>query len=148
MSVMSSSKLYPWRPDYATGAAGIDAQHMHLFDLVNELHDSMMKGKAKEQIQATLDQLIKYTVTHFRDEENTMRRANYPKLPEHMAEHKALTDKVMYYQKALREGNLSLTLEAMRFTGQWLRDHIMQRDMDFARFNEKASGQAVAAGRR
>ena len=145
---MSSSTLYSWRPDYATGAERIDNQHKQLFDLVNELHDAMMKGKAKDQIQATLDQLISYTLTHFSDEETEMRRAGYPKLAEHIAEHKALTDKVTYYRQALRSGNLAITLEAMRFTGQWLRDHILQRDMDFAKFRETSRGQLAAAGRR
>ena len=144
---MSSSKLYPWRPDYATGADRIDKQHMQLFDLVNELHDAMTKGHGKEQIQATLDKLISYTLTHFSDEEAEMRRANYPKLTEHIAEHKALTEKVTYYRIALRAGNLGVTLEAMRFTGQWLRDHILSRDMDFARYCESGKLTA-AAGRR
>ena len=145
---MSSSKLYPWRQDYATGADKIDKQHMKLFDLVNELHEAMTKGHGKEQIQATLDQLISYTLTHFSDEEAEMRRAGYPKLKEHLAEHKALTDKVTYYRQALRAGNLAITLEAMRFTGQWLRDHILQRDLDFARYCETSGKLAGAAGRR
>ena len=131
------------------GIAHIDNQHKQLFDAVNELHDAMLKGHGKEQIQATLDRLISYAVTHFSDEEGEMRRSGYPKLTQHLTEHKALTDKVSYYRQALRAGNLAITLEAMRFLGQWLRSHILHEDMDFARFCEaKSGGKLAAAGRR
>ena len=149
MSGMSMRELYPWKQEYSMGIAKIDMQHKQLFDAVNELHDSMTKGHGKEQIQATLDRLISYAVTHFNDEEGEMRRSGYTKLTEHLAEHKALTDKVTYYRQALRAGNLAITLEAMRFLGQWLRNHILHDDMEFAKFCEsRMAGKAAAAGRR
>ena len=146
---MSTRELYPWKQEYSMGIAQIDKQHKQLFDAVNELHEAMTKGHGKEQIQATLDRLISYAVTHFTDEEAEMRRAGYTKLSQHQAEHKALTDKVSYYRQTLRAGNLAITLEAMRFLGQWLRSHILHEDMDFARFCEAKSGAKMAvAGRR
>ena len=147
---MSSRALYPWREEYAVGVDLIDKQHKQLFDAVNELHDAMAKGHGKEKIQATLDRLISYALTHFSDEESAMRRSGYPKLAEHVAEHKALGAKVTYYRQAVQAGNLAVTLEAMRFLGQWLRDHILHDDMDFAKHcgSKPHAGVAAAAGRR
>ena len=132
------------------GIDHIDKQHKHLFDAVNELHGAMMNGHGKEQVQATVDRLIAYALTHFADEEAEMRRAGYPKLNQHIGEHKALANKVTYYRQALHAGNLAITLEAMRFLGEWLRNHILHEDLDFAKYHESKSPQkiAVAGGRR
>ncbi len=125
--------LVVWTDRYATGIEAIDEQHQQLFKAVNDLHDGLMAGKAKESIEKTLDFLVEYTLRHFQTEENFMHQQGFEGLPAHRSEHKLLLDEVATFREQYTRNAAAVRpMEVARFLGDWLTHHIHQMDMQYA----------------
>ena len=70
--------LIKWTSALSVAVPEIDLQHQKLVSLINQLHESMLSGKGREVLGGVLNELIDYTKRHFADEEELMRRHNYP----------------------------------------------------------------------
>ena len=116
--------LFQWGEEFSVGYADIDSQHKRLFQLADQLHAAMTAGKGKQVLGNTLNNLISYTKRHFSDEEMLMERHRYPGISQHKAEHHALTEKVVQFQKAFAEGRATVTMELLQFLRNWLVQHI------------------------
>ena len=96
--------LVTWDQSYSVSVRRLDEQHQKLFALINELHEAMRQGQGQAIVQDTLRQLATYTVTHFRAEEEVLRKANYPGLAEHHAEHQKYVARVNEFAEDLKAG--------------------------------------------
>lgn len=119
-----------WSPRFATGIASIDEQHRQLFDAVNRLQASFLRGKARDETRNALAFLLNYTVEHFRTEEDHMQRLGYPGFAAHAAGHARLVEQVAS-QKARLDGGFPMTEEVAAFLADWLRHHIHQVDLAY-----------------
>ena len=135
--------LIEWKPSYSVGVPTFDRQHQKLFELINQLHEAMAKGKAREQMSPIVSELYNYTKTHFREEEETLARARYTKLPTHKLMHREFEAKVDAFGKDVKEGKLGLSIEVMGFLKDWLAAHILKVDREYASL--LAPGPVVAA---
>jgi hemerythrin-like metal-binding protein len=124
--------MFQWSPDYSVGVAGVDAQHQNLFALARELHEAMAAGQGKAALEKLLGRLIRYTASHFADEERLMRAADYPGLETHQAEHQALTRKVLDFQADFAAGRVNLSVQLLQFLRTWLDQHIRHSDLAYA----------------
>lgn len=130
--------LFKWDERLSVGVSEFDAQHKELVGYVNKLNDAMMQGRGKNIVSEVLDELIKYTESHFRAEEIKMETYGYPEYARHKAEHTLLIEKVQAFKRDFEAYKTSLTLELMQFLRQWVMDHIMKTDKRYsAFFNEK-----------
>jgi hemerythrin len=125
--------LIVWKPEYAVGNRELDAQHQTLMNLINELHEGMLHGKGAEVLHTVLDQLVRYTKSHFAAEEHYMREARYPGLAAHHQEHEALTKQVELFIVDIRSGKLALSLQISKFLKDWLDHHILGSDQLYVR---------------
>jgi len=116
--------LFQWSEAYSVGHPDIDSQHKRLFQLAEQLHAAMTAGKGKQVLSTTLANLIAYTKRHFSDEEILMESHRYPFYQQHRAEHQALTQKVLQFQKAFEADRATVTVELLQFLSNWLREHI------------------------
>ena len=66
--------LMVWDNSFSVNVKEIDAQHQKLIALINDLHDAMKTGKAKDVLGKILSDLTDYTVYHFGNEERLSRR--------------------------------------------------------------------------
>ena len=82
--------LIQWSPQLSVGVAEMDRQHQHLVGLINRLHDAMVRGEGAEILGPVLDEVVRYTHTHFAAEERLLAARKYP----HLADHKALARSV------------------------------------------------------
>ena len=114
------------------GIPQIDAQHQGLIRLINDLHAAMSSGQGKLAVGKILDELIRYTEQHFSYEENMLKVRGYSKLAGHHAEHKRLTSQVIELREKYKNGGLALTMEVMQFLKNWLANHIMGHDQQYA----------------
>ena len=122
--------LMDWNDRLSVGVAMIDTDHKHLISLVNQLHDAVRAGHAKEVLGKVLDELIGYTKSHFAREEVEMTRTNYPGAAAHIAEHHALAKQVLEVQAQYKAGNQAvLSMQVMAFLRDWLLKHISGTDM-------------------
>jgi len=128
------STLFQWKDTYSVKVMALDNQHKKLFELVNELYNAMSQGHGKDIAGDILKRLIDYTVHHFSAEEKLMETHKFPGLASHLAEHKALTDKVLAFKTAFDAGTSNVTPELMVFLQQWLRNHIQTVDQRYSDF--------------
>ncbi len=126
--------LITWDNSFSVKIKVIDNQHQKLVSLINALYDGMNQGKGRDAIGKTLDELVSYTRTHFAYEEQLFKIHGYPTLAEHKAEHDALTEKVIDFQKQYREGKANLALPLMTFLKDWLTNHIRGTDQKYTAF--------------
>jgi len=124
--------LVTWDQSYSVSVRKLDEQHQKLFALLNALHDAMRQGKGQAIVQDTLRQLATYTVTHFRAEEELMRRANYPGLAPHQVEHQRFVARVNQLTQDLQTGRNVSSIEVVGFIKDWLSEHIRRTDRSYS----------------
>lgn len=123
--------LINWNASLSVKIGSIDAQHQKLVSIINALNEAMLQGKGKAVLGAILADLAKYTAEHFHHEETLMTQAAYPKFAEHKAEHKRLVEQVEQLARDFESGSTGISVSVMNFLSDWLRNHIMGRDMDY-----------------
>jgi len=128
----SQKLLFPWRPEYSVGIEEIDGQHKLLVTLINDLQEAMYEGRGRDALVEILNDLVRYTETHFAFEESLLKKGGITKFVEHQAEHKKLAGQVYELRDQLRSQKIVLTTAVMRFLKNWLADHIMQHDQAYA----------------
>ncbi len=124
--------MFEWKEEYSIGIGSVDAQHRSLFGLAGELYAAMASGQAKAALARILDRLVQYTTMHFAHEERLMRLHQYPDLEAHLAEHAALTKRVLTFQEDYQRGNLMMTVQLFTFLKNWLEHHIQGADRKYA----------------
>ncbi len=124
--------LIAWNESIAINIASIDAQHQRWIGLINDLHEAMKVGKGRHVIGDTLDAMVDYTKTHFRNEEGLMSTNGYSEFAQHKAIHDEFINKIVGWQDRYRQGEAGLTLEVMSSLGDWLQSHIRSVDKRYA----------------
>src|SRR3989304_7852047 len=76
-----------WKPYYSVGDPALDAEHQQILKLIDELYASMTAGRENAKTKGILDQLVRYTMTHFEHEERMMRACGFPDFDSHKAQH-------------------------------------------------------------
>lgn len=123
-----------WLSRYETGIAEIDAQHIRLFDIVNELIDSFRRGDAAGQVAGVVDSLVTYTLEHFGTEEAWMERQGFPGLEAHRKEHRDVLLRISALKQRIEEGERP-TMEVTILLADWLEYHIHDHDQAFAEYS-------------
>jgi len=126
--------MFEWKPEYSVQIPEIDAQHQRLFALAAELHAAMALGKSNSVLEQSLARLVDYTKTHFTNEEQFMRKHQYPEAGAHKVQHDQLTAQVLDFQTKLRSGQTSLTINLMVFLKNWLERHILGSDLQYSAY--------------
>jgi hemerythrin len=112
----------------------IDVQHKRLFDIVNELHAAVTAGAERSALAHVFNELIDYTIYHFRTEEGYFAALAYPDAPAHKKEHDDLTAQVLALQSQFVEGDLVISFELLDFLYDWLMNHTSDSDLKFKKF--------------
>jgi hemerythrin len=129
----SVTQIFPWREDYSVHIPQIDVQHQQLVAIINELHAAMLQGTANAALGRILDELVRYAQSHFAYEEAMLQQRGYSSLTVHRAEHQKLTQQVADLKERFRAGKLTLSVQVMQFLKEWLANHILTRDMQYAK---------------
>lgn len=140
--------LMAWSTHFETGLALVDAQHHALVDMVNQAapHLALNDEVAKRAVAPLLDNLTRYAVVHFRDEELLMLQSQLASeyLVHHHQTHQAFVDEVTQMRRQYeQDGSLSGT-DLLRFLGSWLSFHILVEDQRMAaQIREVAAGESA-----
>ena len=125
--------IFPWSEIYAVGIPQIDTQHKGLIRLINNLHAAMAAGQGKQVMAGILDELVRYTESHFTYEEGMLRERQYSNLAAHHSDHEKLTRQVVELRERFRTSKLTMSVEVMQFLKSWLGDHILVHAQAYAR---------------
>jgi hemerythrin len=124
-----------WSEEFSVGIAVFDDEHKKLIDLINRLYASATGGGGKLELQRISDELVDYTLNHFRHEEAYFDEWCFPGAQEHIARHQQLQHQVFEYRKQIQGAQgPELALEMLRFLCDWLERHIMIDDRKFGHF--------------
>ncbi len=118
-----------WTEDLETGIQVIDEQHKRIIGYINELHDASETGNAAE-VQAVLEGLLDYTVTHFEFEEQLQEKAGYPFLKAHQRVHEIFMKRVAAFRERANNGE-NIVPELLSMLKVWLSSHIKGDDRDY-----------------
>lgn len=120
-----------WSDEFSVGVSAIDEEHRNLVLLTNEFQKALSAGRGREQIARVFDNLIHYTVKHFKNEEQYMRKYDYPGMDRQVREHRAFTRQVMELNKDKRH---VFPENIADFLNSWLKNHIMGIDKELGAF--------------
>ncbi|MBB4316209.1 bacteriohemerythrin [Roseospira marina] len=126
--------ILEWSDDLRVGFGPMDEEHKKLIDLINDLDAAISAGHAADVIGGFLEDLISYTVWHFRNEEGLMQQYGYPQALSHRVQHVDLTETAEDLQQRFLDGDHELADTLTPFLKTWLTDHIMGTDKALGRF--------------
>lgn len=115
-----------WSDSLLTGNETIDYQHKTIFNYINDL----IKAAREENtlvIEITIDELIKYALHHFRDEEETLKKLNYADFNKHLAQHERFTKQITEFKSQFDQGK-NVGEELINYLVSWLTVHIKEED--------------------
>jgi hemerythrin len=122
-------KLVEWNDKLSIGVSSVDEQHKKLVGILNELYEAVQARQGHEKLGTLFNELIDYTVYHFRHEEALFAKTGYPAASEHKKEHEELTRQVLEKKQKYEDGAAStLPIELLNFLRRWLLTHIAGSD--------------------
>jgi hemerythrin len=142
--VASVSPTIGWSDDFALNLPEIDAQHQVLFGLIDELWKAIVARSGRNEQFRLIGDLADYAVQHFKEEELFMQATAFPKLAGHKMAHDTFVRRIEVERASIEGGSPGLSLDLLRFLQNWLVDHILVLDREYARHYE--SGKRPPAG--
>ena len=138
--------IIEWNDSYFLGIGQIDGHHKHLFTLLNNTYDVFVSQGLKVEIGKVIEELVDYAIYHFAAEEELMTRHGYAQTAEHVKEHENFINQVKAHQKDFNDGRNSLSLELIVFLKDWLQEHILDSDRQWADFVRPRLGKSPQQG--
>jgi len=119
-----------WAKALELGVPALDEQHRRLFALKNALEDCAQSPEANhsERFHELLSGLFDYAMLHFEAEEAYMRSIGYPRLAEHISEHRQFVERVADFNLAAADDRGSAQ-EVLHFLADWLICHVQFSDL-------------------
>ncbi|MBF0354869.1 MAG: bacteriohemerythrin [Alphaproteobacteria bacterium] len=120
-----------WSEAMSVGHPVLDRDHLTLIGLVNQMSLPANRGD-KTVLEFVLDELLGYAAAHFSREEEHLRRIGFDNIERHEAIHRDLVDELRTIRANFYEGNVNLGDTVAKFVADWLRNHILLEDMNYA----------------
>lgn len=129
--------IIEWSNDFKIGEDEIDKEHWGLFALIHDLGDKLAQGAAEDSVAVTIEALVAYVDVHFEHEERLMQETGYPDFASHKKAHEALAKRVAKFKEDLHRAPNTFDYDAlMEFLSNWLSQHIIKLDMEFATYHK------------
>lgn len=123
-----------WEEEYKIGNEEMDAQHLILFALLNQLTVNIDNDRAGDCLHDVMNALGAYIDYHFAHEEALMKAWDYPGLEAHAATHVQFAAEVRHLQSLAQGTEASkVAIRVRAFVMDWLLGHILGPDVDYAR---------------
>ncbi|MBC7908755.1 MAG: hemerythrin family protein [Rhodospirillaceae bacterium] len=127
--------MFVWEDGYKIGQEEMDAEHLILFALLNQLDVNINADRAGDCLDDVLNALGSYIDYHFAHEEALMQSWNYPGLETHSAMHKEFIKELAGLRAQVKGADaLKAALKVRGFVLDWLLGHILETDVDYAAF--------------
>jgi hemerythrin len=128
--------LIKWTDTVKTGIDILDEQHKELFNRTNLMDEAYRSGKGKEEVIRMMNFLHEYVVQHLHDEEELMRRFNYPYYKQHKAIHDGFIMDFIKFKTQMDELGPSsfFVIEVKEKIADWWFDHVTKLDKALADF--------------
>jgi len=123
----------------SVGVDVFDNDHQVMMGLINQLDAMAVAGLDPSALESVFAVLMDYVDGHFRRKEALMTKLGYPDLAAHRATHDRLRDGVeTLHRQYVEETNPDLVRDLVSFLGAWWQSHVLDEDMAFKPFFERA----------
>ena len=123
-----------WENRFSVGVKVIDDQHKKLVALISEIEYLHKQDSIDvKQAAGVLQELKKYTLTHFSEEEEVMQRHGFAGLERHKKLHQEFIDKVELFESKFEKGPKQVLDIMLPFLSKWLRYHILVEDKRYSK---------------
>ncbi|HVI50050.1 MAG TPA: hemerythrin family protein [Candidatus Sulfotelmatobacter sp.] len=126
--------MFEWEEDYKIGLPEMDAEHLVLFALINQIEINVNGEKADDCLRDVLGALLSYVTFHFSHEQEVMAAHGYPGLADHIRQHEEFSKTVHAMAEDDAEGGLEAALKLRGVVLNWLINHILRADADYAAY--------------
>jgi len=123
-----------WTSSLSTGISSVDRQHKDFVEAINRTHELVEKDAGKNDVLASLRDIMQYATTHFEHEESLMRRFSYPEREDHAQKHRILAAQIELMTARCRGGEGVKPQEILEYLRTWLKDHLMETDQRYGDF--------------
>ncbi|NQU61873.1 MAG: hemerythrin domain-containing protein [Rhodospirillales bacterium] len=124
-------KYHQWSKSFETGNAVIDAQHRELIDGVGDMADKMKDGHGADAL-AACKAFRKLFETHFRDEEEILEEAKFPRVKAHRESHADNLEQLQKVFDGCGEKCLNATSSpCIEELSHLVYEHLLRGDLDF-----------------
>ena len=125
-----------WSDDYLIGIDEIDNQHKEFFRIAHQFFNECLADEGEECTLDTLKFLGNYARKHFEAEETFMKHNEYPRLEDHARLHKDFLERYSDLMIEFKEAGRTdkMVNKILRIVMDWLKDHIVEADGDYAKY--------------
>lgn len=89
--------MLQWNPSYLTGNQMIDLEHQFLFQMSNEIMNSLQKGLT--QFRRTYCEFEQYTILHFAGEDRLLSEIGFHDFETHQIRHQHISKEIQLFPK-------------------------------------------------
>lgn len=133
--------LMKWGSELDIGVEDMNHQHMHLLDLMNDLHNKWENKQTKFIISEALEKLKLATIAHFKEEEAYQEKIGWQKRDTHKLIHQRLLDKFNTLELEFKNTGL-LGEPFFNFLRFWLSSHIQGIDKEYGHYSQETKKSA------
>lgn len=135
---------FEWNDGFSVNVEELDHQHKKWISIINDLHEILISGNVSVLQKATedsLDAMLEYALMHFAYEERYMEKIGYPGLLQHREKHLEFKSTMLGYYTDIKSGTLILSTKLMKTLINWLKNHILEEDKQYAQYNSTRDQQ-------
>jgi hemerythrin len=128
--------IIQWDKKMETGIPFLDADHMKLLAIINNIHHEITSpSSGKDELNKLFNDIILYSIYHFNNEETLFKQFGYPSSVNHQQSHDSFKLTIVEYHKSLLSGDIVVvSADIANFLVNWLFDHILEEDMMYKPF--------------
>jgi len=124
-------KKIQWLEEYSLGIKEIDDQHKILFDIIDELYQSILAMQSQDVLPSIIAKLVGYAEYHFATEEKYFKEFHYEGTEEHIAQHQSFIKEVNNFKEKLNDRIDNLDIEIVDFLENWIVGHLGDEDRKY-----------------
>jgi hemerythrin-like metal-binding protein len=120
-----------WKESYSVGVPVLDADHRILLGIINRVGEAKRTG---ESVKSLLKEIEDYALDHFQREEDRMRAVDYPRLAEHVKEHRGFMkwlDSVITTYHTTPDADLEIAHTVDKYLQTWWDKHLLTLDVAY-----------------
>jgi len=147
-----NSNLVTWSSTYSVGVRSIDAQHMELINLVNDMYNHIVGDEKAERayFKKIIHNAVEYVKVHFATEEKILLATKFPGYVDHKRAHDLFILNVIENIRDYEEGKKINLAAFTHFLKDWILSHIAVMDKQYFLYlkriaTRKANGKLSVA---
>lgn len=121
-----------WRDEYSVGVSVFDVHHNKILTMISDFYKRLKNNE--DGLARLLDDVVDYSVYHFKAEEKCFERFKYPDMDSHIDNHKEFIKKISEVKTRFDAEKEVLSLEVTTFLKDWWVSHINNIDKKYSLF--------------